>query len=285
MYVHNAAVVLKTPADTIKELDAEVRRQTGIHFRRVNRFILMAIYGAHRCADGRNLDKATAVWLTTENGTVGDTEKGLGQLFGQGIYPKPYNFINTMTNTAAFYIAQSLGLDSPNMTLSSKEFAFERGLTLAKSDLRRRSVSGFLIGGVDEAVFSENNLKGRFGDNLKDGSAWLYITDMKSQAIGAITEIRYFISEMETVHWLASLDLPKEPILAFGVRISAEEQSAWQARVPGAHRFDHISLYGYFDSAPAACIGLFFNEFKNRTCLHINRDGRGHYMAVIAEVY
>lgn len=285
MYVHNAVVVLKTPSDTIKELDAEVRRQTGIHFRRVNRFILMAVCGAHRCADGRVLDKATAVWLTTENGTVGDTEKGLGQLFGQGIYPKPYNFINTMTNTAAFYIAQSLGLDSPNITLSCKEFAFERGLTLARSDLLRRSVSGALVGGVDEAVFSEKNLKSRFGGNLKDGSAWLYISNVKNRAIGRIKEIRYFASEKEAAAWLTAFDLPENSILAFGVRISAEEQLIWQKRIPRAQRYDHISLHGYFDSAPAACIGLFFNEFKNRTCLHINRDGRGHYMVVMVEVF
>jgi hypothetical protein len=285
MYVHNAVVVLKTPSDTIKELDAEVRQQTGIHFRRVNRFILMAIYGAHLCADGRDLDKATAIWLTTENGTVGDTEKGLGQLFGQGIYPKPYNFINTMTNTAAFYIAQSLGLDSPNITLSCKEFAFERGLSLAGADLKQQTVSGFLVGGVDEAVFSEKNLKSRFGNNLRDGSVWLYISNEKNRAIGVINEIRYFSSENRAAEWLTAIDLPENVILAFGVRVSAEEQLTWQGRIPQAKHYDHIALHGYFDSAPAACIGLFFSEFKNRTCLHINRDSRGHYMVVVAEVF
>lgn len=285
MYVHNAVVVLKTPSDTINELNAEVRQQTGIHFRRVNRFILMAIYGAHRCVNQRDMDKATAVWLTTENGTVGDTEKGLGQLFEQGIYPKPYNFINTMTNTAAFYIAQSLGLHSPNITLSCKEFAFERGLTLARADLKRRAATGFLIGGVDEAVFSPKNLKSRFGSNLKDGSAWLYISIEKDQAIGTIRDVRYFASEKEAAVWLTASGLPENSILAFGVRISAEEQLAWQERIPQAKRYDHISLHGYFDSASAACVGLFFNEFKNKKCLHVNRDSHGHYMIVIAEVF
>ncbi len=285
MYVHNAVVVLKTSNDTIKELDAEVRQQTGIHFRRVNRFILMAIYGAHLCADGLALDKTTALWLTTENGTVGDTEKGLDQLFGQGIYPKPYNFINTMTNTAAFYIAQNLGLDSPNITLSCKEFAFERGLILARADLKQQSVSGFLIGGVDEAVFSEKNLKSRFGNNLKDGSAWLYVSNQKLQAIGAIKDVRYFSCEKETAEWLTAWDPPENAILSFGVRVSAEEQPAWRERIPQAQLYDHISLHGYFDSAPAACIGLFFKEFKKRTCLHINRDSRGHYMVVVVEVF
>ena len=49
MFVHQTTVLLKTPTDTVKALNAEVKQLTGIHFRRVNRFILLAICGAHQC--------------------------------------------------------------------------------------------------------------------------------------------------------------------------------------------------------------------------------------------
>lgn len=285
MFVHQTAVLHKTSADTIQTLYAEVKEQTGIHFRRVNRFILLAICGAHQCAAGQRLDPTTGIWLTTENGTVGDTEKGLNQLFNQRIYPKPYNFLNTMSNTASFYIAQSLNLNSPNITMSCKDFGFERGLSLARVDLRRGAAGGALIGGVDEAVFSETNLQSRYADRLKDGSAWLYASNDADHALGEITAIRNFADRDQALAWLKHATIPANPVLAFGVRVPGQECATWLSRHPEAERFDHIAAHGYFDSAPAAGICLFFQKFKQRTCIHINKGLNGHYELVVVEVF
>ena len=285
MFVHNTAVLLKTPAETVKSLSADVKKQTGIHFRRVNRFILLAVCGAHHCAGGQHLDPETGIWLTTENGTVGDTEKGLGQLFVQHIFPKPYNFINTMSNTATFYIAQSLKLSSPNITMACKDFAFERGLSLARVDIRRGAASGALVGGVDEAVFSEANLQSRFGDHLKDGSAWLYLTDSENGAKGEIRQVRSFAGQKDATAWIDSRASIDRPVVTFGVRIAPEEQRLWLQQLNNAEHFDHIKIYGYFDSAPAAGICLCFQKFPNRTCFHINKDIYDHYMIVETMVY
>jgi hypothetical protein len=285
MFVHSTAVLLKAPADTLKTLDAEVKQLTGIHFRRVNRFILLAVCGAHQCAAGHAPGPGTAVWVTTENGTVGDTEKTLDQLFNQRTYPKPYNFINTMSNTAAFYIAQSLRLQSRNVTLACTDFAFERGLALARSDLRRGTTDGALIGGVDEAVFSETRLRNRFGNRLVDGSAWLYITREQRGALGEIMDVRSFGSGERALAWLRHKELPGDALLAFNVRVPPMEQARWRALLPGAALFDYITAHGYFDSATSAGIGLFFQNFKNKICVHVAKDNYGSYVLLTARVY
>jgi hypothetical protein len=285
MFVHSTGLLLKAPADTVKVLEAEVKTLTGIQFRRVNRFILLAVCGAHQCAAGQSLGPDTAVWVTTENGTVGDTEKTLGQLFHQRTYPKPYNFINTMSNTASFYIAQSLKLESRNLTMACNDFAFERGASLVRADLRSGASSGALLGGVDEAVFSETRLQSKFGDRLVDGSAWLYVTAQAAGAIGEIGAVRSFASEQRAAEWVQKTEWPAEPVLAMGVRVEGDERSRWRSRLPHAERFDPIAEYGYFDSATAAGIVLFLRNYVRRTFLHIGKDLYGRYVLIIVKAF
>ncbi len=284
MFVHDTSVLLKDPRDTLKTLEAEVKEKTGIRFRRVNRFILLSLCGAYQCAVG-GVDPDTAVCLTTENGTVGDTETGLDQLFHQGIYPKPYNFINTMSNTASFYVAQSLQLGTANITLASRDFAFENGLMLMRADVDGGMCAAALVGGVDEAVFSDANLQSRFGRRLKDGSAWLYVTAQRQGALGEIREVAHFPDHVSAETWLAACRRPERPVLAFGIRIGAEEQRRWEGLLPGAGVFDYVGAHGYFDSAPAAGICLFFEQCKGGSLVHINKDARGRYAVVTAESY
>jgi hypothetical protein len=282
MYVRSTALVLRAPADNLSILETEVRQMTGLHFRRVNRFILLALAGAHRCVAGAAPAPGTALCLTTENGTVGDTETALGQLFHDRGYPKPYNFINTMSNTAAFYIAQSLKLQSRNITLAAMQFAFERGLELVRTDLASGVAEDALVGGVDEAVFSEANLQGRFGDRLVDGSAWMLLSRNPRGASGQIGDIRSFSGIASAMTWLRAADLPADPVLAFGVRVPEAERRQWRALRPRAEIFDYIAAYGYFDSAAACGICGFFQRCPARTLVHVNKDIYGHYVLLTA---
>jgi hypothetical protein len=285
MYVRSTAVLFGDPTDNLKVLETEVKQKTGLYFRRVNRFILLALAGAHQCLADQAAAPDTAVCLTTENGTVGDTEITLGQLFHDRSYPKPYNFINTMSNTAAFYIAQSLKLQSRNITLSALQFAFERGLELVRTDLRRGAAANALVGGVDEAVFSEENLQSRFGERLVDGSAWIYLSRDEAGATGEVRDIRSFSQMAAAMAWLQDQDLPAPPVLAFGLRVSAEEQHKWLSICHKAETFDYIRTYGYFDSAPACGICGFFQRYRSKTLVHVSKDAAGRYVLLVALVY
>ncbi len=284
MYVHGTAVLLNAPDETQTELVEKVRQQTGLYFRRVNRFILLSLAGAHRCVAGRTPDPGTMVCLTTENGSVQDTETTLGQLFHERSYPKPYNFINTMSNTAAFYIAQSMKLRSPNITLAALQFAFERGLELARTDFNRGAAEYALVGGVDEAVLSIVNQR-RFGDRLVDGSAWMYLSRHKTGASGEIAHIQSFSNTRSALDGYAKMELPANPVLAFGTGVADTEHGQWQAVRPGTGILDYHGKYGYSGSTAACGICGFFQGHEDQTLVHVNKDHLGHYTLLTATAY
>ncbi len=103
----------------------------------MNRFILLALIGARKCIHGRSIAADTAVYLTTEHGNLGETATVLDEIYAAHSLPKPFSFINTMSNTAAFYLAQNLGTRGRNITVSSQCLSFERGLDLACSGFCR----------------------------------------------------------------------------------------------------------------------------------------------------
>ncbi len=65
-------------------------------------------WGVHRCVHGQDIDSSTAVFLALENRNLGDTENVLHQIYRENSFPSPaFNFINTMSNTASFYVARA----------------------------------------------------------------------------------------------------------------------------------------------------------------------------------
>ena len=78
----------------------------------------------------------------------------LDEIYAAHSLPKPFGFINTMSNTAAFYLAQNLGTRGRNITVSSQRLSFERGLDLLAADFAAGAERSALIGGVDEASLS-----------------------------------------------------------------------------------------------------------------------------------
>lgn len=279
MYVHGTAVLIRKPDEALTELVDDIRERTGQYFRRVNRFILLSLAGAHHCMADRVPDPGTMVCLTTENGSVEDTGIALEQLFHERSYPKPYNFINTMSNTASFYIAQSMKLRSPNLTVSSMRFAFERGLELVRTDFNRGAAEHALVGGVDEA-----NLQGPLGEWLVDGSAWLYLSRHKTGAAGEIAQIRSFSNIQSALDWVERAEFADTPVVAFGGGITKSEQGQWQAVRPGARTLDERRTSGGNRSA-ACSICHFFQSRAGETLLHVNKDRLGNYTLLTALVY
>jgi hypothetical protein len=146
-------------------------------------------------------------------------------------------------------------------------------------------VANALVGGVDEAVFSEENLQSRFGKRLVDGSAWIYLSRDKQGATGELRDIQSFSGMPGAMAWLQDQDLPAHPILAFGFRVPAPEQRKWLSICQKAETFDYIKAYGYFDSAPACGICGFFQRYRNKTLVHVSKDAAGRYVLLVALVY
>jgi len=290
MYIHNYSIFVNPPVDDIKIYKQEISRYTDVKFRRANKFVLLSMVGASRCSHRQNIRTNTAVYLTTENGNLGDTETVLDQIFHKHEFPMPYNFINTMSNTASFYVAQSFDILGRNLIVSSKQLSFERGLELLRSDLAAGAVEEALIGGVDEVCFSKSQFEAKFNRphddfQMVEGSCWLLIKAQKRGALGKISEIQSFGSLAQTENWLKCQKLKRQPILSCGMLIDLGQKESLGQAVPHEAEFDYIGEYGYFDSATACGVSGFLDRYDKACLVHINKDFRGQFVVLVVEKY
>ena len=290
MYIHGHSAFISSAIDDIKFYKQEISRYTDLKFRRASKFVLLSLLGARQCAHGHNVRTDTGVYLATENGNLGDTETVLDQLYNRSEFPMPYNFINTMSNTASFCVAQSFDIVGRNFTLSSKQLAFERSLELLSCDLATGVVTEALFGGVDEACFSQVQFEAKFhrayGDyKMVEGSCWLLVKAQKDGAIGAITAIKSFSSLSQIGEWLQHQKFERPAIAAYGLLIDQDEKELIGRTVPHETEFDYIHEYGYFDTASACGVTGFLSRWENACLVHVNKDFRGQYVVVVVEKY
>jgi len=287
LYIHSASAFIGEANADINLLKEELRRYARENFRRVNRFILLALLGARKCIHGQVLDADTAIYLTTEHGNLGDTAAVLDEIYGAHSLPKPFSFINTMSNTAAFYIAQNLSARGRNITVSSQRLSFERGIDLLTVDFAAGVERSALIGGVDMASLSGAGGEDRDsrGWRMVDGSGWFYIRPEREDACGVFRGNRSFRDGATCLQWIRKRgELPAD-MVAFGASIGDDEADRWREALHPAAGFDYLGDYGYSGSAAACGIGMFVKNFQGRTLLHINRDPRGNYVLLEVEVF
>jgi hypothetical protein len=286
MYIHSFSAYAGEPTVDLQRLKEEVSHYTRMNFRRGNRFILLALLGACQCIRGGSIEPDTAIYLTTEHGNLGETATVLDEIYAARSLPKPYGFINTMSGTAAFYLAQTLGTGSRNITVSSQNLSFERGLELLKLDFARGERSA-MIGGVDEASLPGENTGqgGHRGWRMVDGSGWFHLKPEREGACGAFGANRSFRDASSCVEWIRNRRGSPLDLLSFGALVGEEEAAAWSAALRPAARFDYLRDGGYSGSATACGIGRFMGQFQARSLLHINRDRRGNYTLLEVERY
>lgn len=285
MYIHSSSVFTGEANADIIFLKEELSRYTQEHFRRVNRFILLALLGVHQCIHQHPLETGTAVYLTTEHGNLGETADVLDEIYTARSLPKPFGFINTMSSTAAFYLARNLGIRGRNITVSSQHLSFERGLELLRVDFARGVESSALIGGVDEASLSRTALKEHAdrGWQMVNGSGWCYIKPEREGACGVFTDIKSFGDGPSCMRWISERERLPADVVSFGALIGDDEADALRDILQPAAEFDYLRDYGYCGSATACGVSLFILHFPGKTLLHINRDQRGNYAVIEVE--
>ncbi|MHB9096534.1 MAG: hypothetical protein ACYC5X_01785 [Syntrophales bacterium] len=287
LYIHSASAFIGEAYADANLLKEELRRYARENFRRVNRFILLSLIGARQCVHRRSPAADTAVYLTTEHGNLGETAVVLDEIYATQSLPKPFSFINTMSNTAAFYLAQNLGTRGRNITVSGQRLSFERGINLLAADFAAGVEMSALIGGVDVASLSGpggENRDGR-GWRMVDGSGWFYVRPEREGACGAFRENRSFRDGAACLTWIRERGDQPVDVVAFGASIGGEEAARWREALSPAAGFDYLGDYGYCGSATACGIGMFVKNFRGRTLLHINRDPRGSYALLAVEVF
>ena len=290
MYIHSYSNFVSPPVDDTKIYKQKLSRYTKLKFRRASKFVLLSLVGASQCAQRQLIQADTAIYLTTENGNLGDTETVLDQIYHKHEFPMPYNFINTMSNTASFYVAQIFDILGRNFTFSSKQLSFERGLELLRNDLAAGFVKEALFGGVDEVSFSKSQFETKFNRPYRDyemieGSCWLLIKADNGGALGEITAIESFGSLNQTAHWLKDRHFKRPVILSFGMLIDPGQKASLSQAVRHEGEFNYISEYGYFESITACGVSGFLERYEDACLVNINVDFRGQFVTLVVEKY
>lgn len=269
----------------IKELTQQV---TGKSFRRIGRFIQLAMIGATRCTN-LSVPADTAVYLASGRGDLETTLDIMKELFAHGQTPKPLAFVNTVSNAACFYVAQLLKLQSRSNYVCNRYFAFESALQLAAMDLLMNTVSSALIGSVDVVThpLDEHRQRLQLAKNihLAEGAHWLWIgkPDTQRQRHGEIITVEHFADRDALFAW-SDLHAAANTAVSRGQFVNDGEWNALTSRIAHSAIFDYRADRGYYDSQSGAAIGEFLrSDCKADVLLHINADADGQYSLIIAK--
>lgn len=164
------------------QLDARLIELTGKRFRRLGRFMQLALSGAVEAAKKSGLQlprEKTGVFLATGLGNISDLMPFSHAIFGDpGFHVSAIQFANSVGNAGAFYIAQTLDLTGPVLAVSQDEVSFEAALMQACVLLDAGDLEYALVGAVDVVMPSVRDHLARMGFapdaplKLSEGSAW-----------------------------------------------------------------------------------------------------------------
>ena len=281
-------LVLPCTLSTHTDLKDLVIDAVGQPVRRISRFIQLALIGAGRCARGRQLPVDTALYLASSRGDLELTLDVMNLVFREGQSPKPLSFVNTVSNSAAFYVAKCLGLQSRSVFVSSRYFAFEDALQLALIDFQLGNVDSALVGCVESAVRSTHTHRDaseRDGAPLTaEASHWLWFTRERSaDALGQVVEVRSVADRTELMNWIESRSLdPARGWLSQGSYLTLEDFSAIQAKTDIQRSFQYRDASAHYSSESGAAIASFVRASDpDHSLLHVNGDAMGRYIAML----
>jgi hypothetical protein len=121
-------ILTEAPSD----LRARLKVMTGQNFRRINRFIELALIGAFLCRErAQTIAPDCALYLACDSSMLADSIKTLQGLVYDRRPPSPFEFMNISGNMAGYYVGEQLGLNGPQLALHRNKASFEavlRGL-------------------------------------------------------------------------------------------------------------------------------------------------------------
>lgn len=190
VFIHSAACLAHDPANDFTLLKRALEERSGKKFRRVNRFIVLALASAYQLAGITEIDEETSLYIGTRHGCATDSFGMLTQMYRDELIPLPFTFINTSPSMAGFYVAQSLGLSGESYTFSQPWGSFEKAFSLAYRDIRSGRNETALAGSCDEAVFpldeARESMKMKDDEPLLEGGCWMHLSSSPDGAAAKI---------------------------------------------------------------------------------------------------
>ncbi|MGF1904530.1 hypothetical protein [Aliivibrio salmonicida] len=254
MYVHRVST-LNIKQDETFDTKVECKKVASGYVRRTDRFIQLGLLGASgllKEKDGIELggiDKNTAVFMVSGQGNLAVFNRLCHQRYIEEMPPKPVDFINSLSNTAGFYIAKYLGLESKNLNLAQQGFVVENALLLVHANLKLGKETQVLLGGIDEKP-ENNTLPHAYLDlpihqAIGEGANWMLLSGDFKNALASIEVSSYQFDSTTIVDYIASRsDITH---VAFSQRIpnAISEQLVSQINIP---QFDGLDEYDFYET-------------------------------------
>ncbi len=206
---------------TPDELGALTRDVCGQRFRRIDRFTQLALIGSARCVGQARLPAETGLFIGSGLGAVGNTVAVHEHLFVERKVPRPADFVNTLSNSAGYYVAKHLGLTDQNIFVSRRAGSTVAAFEMAALEIATGSLQVALIGLVDEVVAPARHHAYRLGvgadADLAEGSHW-FVTRAESAGggRGRVIDARTVTSRIAAVEWLSGVATNERVLLNLG---------------------------------------------------------------------
>lgn len=270
-------------------LKALVESATGSGVRRIGRFIQLALIGAGRCLKPGTAPAGTGVYLASGRGDLEVTLTVLRDIFERHEAPMPLNFVNTVSNSACYYLARTLRISGPSAFATSRYSPFETALRLAWLDFARGTPAA-LVGAVDVCVPPVSEHRQRIcvaaDATVGEASHWLLLAPPEdaTPALGHIPLVRSFPDDAGLSAWLAS-QRPQaaDTVLAVGQHLKPASLEVLRAASGITAVFDYRSRLPYFDSQSAAVVSRFLSQPGKSRLVHIDGDPSGRFAVMVVE--
>jgi hypothetical protein len=144
-------------------LDSALAAVCREKYRRVDRFIQLAVLGAARAAAVRRPEPACGLYLGSGFGPMGNNIEYQDQLMRQRVVPKPFNFINTLGSAAGYFVSKELGLTGSSQFVARTDGSLRAALDLALADLDLGRAPQALVVCVEESTQPQADQRHRQG--------------------------------------------------------------------------------------------------------------------------
>ncbi|MDE2459782.1 MAG: hypothetical protein KGL98_00905 [Gammaproteobacteria bacterium] len=205
-------------ADTLPALDDMLAGLCREPFRRVDRFIHLALLGSARCALGVALQPDCGLYLGSGLGPMGSNIATQEQLIRERNIPRPFDFINTLGGSAGYYTARNLELSAQNVFISRRGASLQAVLNTALADLALGIMTQALVGIVEEVtqpLAAHRRRQGLpAGTAVAEGSHWLLLQASASAA--SVLTTKRFASFAEISDYLKSVWRPGDQLRCSG---------------------------------------------------------------------
>lgn len=196
----------------LPDLRALIASWVPQRIRRIDRYIELCVAGGLNCVAGRQLPENTGVYLATRAGAVSTPAEVMDGIFAQQDTPMPLHFVNTLGNTAGFYLTQLLHTKGNTVVVAQEQLSFEAALLHAWLDLQQGRIHTALVGGFDEAALPLTQHARRLGidaqEEIAEGSHWLLLsTETANAAAITLGNPVYFADVEEVLGWLREQDI------------------------------------------------------------------------------